>query len=43
MDKFKSYAGQFLIVVAGALVAMKAYEYINKPKAIAPATTAAAE
>lgn len=41
MDKVKSYAGQFLLVTAACLVALWGYDYMNKPKAAAPATTPA--
>ncbi len=37
MEKFKSYAGQFLLVFAASAVALWAYDkYVNKPKTVTP-------
>jgi hypothetical protein len=37
MEKAKSFAGHFLLVAAASLVALWAYDQLNKPKVAAPA------
>jgi len=39
MEKVKSFVGQVLIVTAGALLALKVYDWLNKPKVVLPKTT----
>ena len=43
MAKIQTYAGVILLGVASTLIALKVYEYFNKPKVAAPATAAAAD
>lgn len=41
MEKFKSFAGQFLLVTGAVLVGLYVYEQLNKPKVAPPATAPA--
>ncbi len=43
MEKFKSYAGMFLLATLAGVAALKIYEQMNKPKISLPATTAATD
>lgn len=43
MEKFKSFAGQFLLVGGACLVALYAYERLNKPVIAAPAAVKTVE
>lgn len=42
MAKVLSYGGYFLLATGAVLTGLKLYEYLNKPKVAAPATTPAA-
>ena len=37
-QKIKVFAGQLVLIFAGSILAIYAYEQINKPKVLAPAT-----
>lgn len=39
MEKFKSFAGQFLLVTAAVMVGLWGYEQLNKPKVAPPQKT----